>query len=128
MAETEGLILLESRYSEAEELIENPDQLERLLQRIEEKLKIVPVAGETLSNIPVMISLVRSCVKGDYSDLPVGSLIAIVSALIYFLSPIDFIPDSIPGVGLIDDALVVSACLKLVQSDMDEYKAWRAAR
>lgn len=128
MADNEGLILLESRYSEAEEVIDNPDQLERLLQRLEEKLKIVPVAGEGLSKVPVLVSMVRSYASGDYPDLPVGSLIAIVSALLYFLSPIDLIPDGIPVVGYADDAVVIGACLKLVQSDIDEYQAWRKNR
>lgn len=50
----------------------------------------------------------------------------IAGALLYFLSPIDFIPDSIPGIGYVDDAAVVLACLKLVQSDVDEYREWQS--
>ena len=38
---------------------------------------------------------------------------------------LDFIPDTIPGAGYIDDALVVTACLKLIKSDVDEYQKYR---
>ena len=52
-------------------------------------------------------------------------LLAIISALIYVLSPADIIPDGILGVGYLDDAAVVTICWKLVKSDVEEYKRWR---
>lgn len=126
MERTNATLLLEAGYEEAESYVYDADKLERLLQRIEAKLKLMPVVGEGLAAVPVMVSLVRSYASGEYPDIPVGSIIAIVSALLYFLSPIDIIPDSLPGIGYLDDAAVVMACLALVQSDIDEYKAWRA--
>lgn len=123
--ESEAQLLLESGYEEAEEVINDPDALENLLQRLEEKLKMVPVAGDALSNVPVLVSMVRSYASKEYTDLPLGTMIAIVSALIYFLSPIDLIPDSVPVLGYADDAAVLAACLTMVRSDVDDYKSWR---
>ncbi|EEA85918.1 YkvA family protein [Peptacetobacter hiranonis] len=60
-------------------------------------------------------------VKKEYTDIPIGTIIAILSALIYFVSPIDFIPDSIPGIGYLDDVAVVAVCWNLVSSDIEEY-------
>ena len=60
-----------------------------------------------------------------YTKVPVGTIVAIVSALIYFVSPVDFIPDFIPGIGQVDDAAVIVACLALVTADLDEYSVWR---
>ena len=48
-----------------------------------------------------------------------------ISALIYFVSPVDIISDFLPVVGYLDDAAVVAACIKLVKSDIDDYKQWR---
>jgi uncharacterized membrane protein YkvA (DUF1232 family) len=45
-------------------------------------------------------------------------------AVIYFVSPIDFIPDFIPVAGFIDDALVVSLALNQVKADLDAFMAW----
>jgi len=58
-------------------------------------------------------------------DIPTGPIIAITSALIYFVSPIDIIPDSVPLLGYIDDAAVITVCWKLVESDVEEYIKWR---
>lgn len=128
MAEPEANAVLESGYAEAEAIISDPDEMGRFLQRLEEKLKVIPVAGDALSNVPVLISMVRSYATGEYPDLPIGTVIATVSALLYLLSPIDLIPDAIPVVGYADDAAVVCACLNLIQSDLNEYKDWRDAR
>lgn len=109
----------------AEELLKDQDKTERFLQRLEKKLKVIPLAGEKLAAVPVMASLLRSYVKQEYTDLPIGSILAVASALLYFVSPVDLIPDSVPVLGYFDDAAVVGVCWKLVASDVAEYEAWR---
>lgn len=116
---------LEKGYDEAEKLINDKEKTEIFLERLEEKLKQIPKLGETLSMIPVLISLVRSFIKKEYNNIPIGSIIAIVSALIYFLAPVDLIPDTIIGAGYIDDAMVLKACLRLIHHDVQEYLVWR---
>lgn len=82
---------LEKNYEKATELLKDEDQLERFLQRLEKKLKVIPYAGDKLADIPIMVSLVRNYVRKEYADVPIGTIIAIISALIYFVSPIDFV-------------------------------------
>lgn len=118
-------IELEKGYEEARKLLNDYDKIERFLQRLEKKLQKIPVVGDKLSGIPIMISLIRSYVKKEYTDIPMGSVIAIISALIYVLSPIDIIPDFVPGAGYADDAVMIALCWNLVESDVDEYKLWR---
>ncbi len=116
---------LEKGYGKAKDLLKNEDKMDDLLQKLEKKLEVIPVAGNTLSMVPVMIALIKSYVKKEYKNIPLGSIIAVVSALIYWLSPADVIPDVIPGIGYVDDALVIAACIKLVGSDVEDYRKWR---
>ena len=116
---------LKNNYTKAEEMLKDADKIERFLQRLEKKLKVIPLAGKKLSEVPIMASLVVNYVKKEYQDVPIGTIIAVLSALIYFVSPIDLVPDSIPAIGYFDDAAVVAACWKLVESDIDEYLKWR---
>lgn len=77
------------------------------------------------SYIPLFNACVRSYIKGEYREIPVGAIIAVVAALIYFVSPIDLIPDFIPGIGYIDDAGVLGFCFLQFKSDLDVYKEWQ---
>ena len=95
-SEEDGQKELEKGYKKAEKILNDEDKLENFLNRLEYKLKKVPVGGNVLSIVPVMISMLRSYFKKEYKDIPIGTLIALVSALIYCLAPADIIPDIIP--------------------------------
>jgi len=116
---------LETNSEEAKATINDEDKFERLVQRLENKLKLIPHIGEYISDIACMVSLVRSYIKKEYTDIPIGTIISIVSTLIYIVSPIDLIPDPIPGVGYIDDIILLGWVLKSIRSDVEEYKKWR---
>ena len=74
---------------------------------------------------PNMYVLLYNYVNKNYTEVPIGSIIAIISALTYFISPVDMIPDAVPGLGYMDDAAVITACLALVHSDLTDYQKWR---
>lgn len=116
---------LKKNYNKAEKLLEDDDKLEKFLQKVEKRLKLIPRAGRRLSTVPVMISLVHNYYRKEYRHIPIGSIIAIVSALIYFLSPIDLIPDFIPFIGYLDDAAVIATAWKLIDSDVKDYRKWQ---
>ncbi len=119
--------LLESTFSRAEETINDRSKLEELFQKLEEKLKSVPVAGTMLAEIPLLASMVRSWIKKEYPDVSKKTIIAVVGALIYFIAPRDIIPDKTPIIGKLDDIAVVAACLKYIEGDLNAYSEWRKA-
>ncbi|WP_462324906.1 YkvA family protein [Desulfoplanes sp.] len=75
-----------------------------------------------LTDITLLISMVRDYYTGTYRDIPFRSVAAIAFTLLYVLNPIDLIPDFLPGIGQLDDAAVVALCLKMVQDDLVEYE------
>lgn len=115
--------------SEAEGILHDPDKMEQFLQRLEDKIKGMPHLGNALgdlfSYVRIMMSLVKSYVKGEYKGIPLSSMIAIVLALLYFVLPVDFIPDFLGIVGYIDDAAVIAICLYFIESDLRGYCNWR---
>ncbi len=125
ITQEQALEELEKNYGKAEKVIKDKQKFDKLIVRAEKKLKNIPKIGEKLAYIPIFIQMMKSYFTKEYTDLPLGTVIAIISTLIYLVSPIDLIPDFIPGVGYIDDAAVVMACLKLVESDVKEFIQWR---
>ena len=127
LKEKDAQLALESGYAEATATLEDADKLEEFLQKLEQKLKVIPLVGDKLSNVPAMASLLRSYAKKEYTNIPVKSIVAITSALIYLVSPIDLIPDHIPVIGYIDDATVIDICWNMVADDVAAYNEWRAS-
>ena len=124
ISQERALTELKRGFKQSEKIIKE-DRIGETLQRLEEKLKSLPNVGEQLSHIAVFASLLNSYVKKEYTKVPIGTITAIVSAILYVISPIDIITDIIPGLGYLDDAAVVLACFCLVESDIQEYLAWR---
>ncbi|MGP4713259.1 MULTISPECIES: YkvA family protein [unclassified Psychrobacter] len=73
----------------------------------------------------LLLSLVKDYYQGNYRDIPYKTISAAVVGLLYVLNPIDIIPDFIPFIGQIDDALVLKFCLKLMEKDLLKYKTWK---
>lgn len=104
------------------------DDLESLLARqraIEEKVKGSGKLNRFSADIKLMFAMIRDYWNGSYRDVPWKSIAAIAGALIYVLNPLDVIPDLLIGIGFLDDAGVVALCLKLVESDLHRYAAWK---
>lgn len=102
--------------------------LEKLLDRqriIEEKVKGSGKLKRFGADIRLMFSVIRDYWYGNYRDVPWKSIAAIAGALLYVMNPLDVIPDLILGIGFLDDAGVVALCLKLVESDLHRYAAWK---
>lgn len=84
--------------------------------------------GRFLRDVKLMIALLRDYRNGTYRQIPWYALSAIAAALLYVLSPLDFIPDVIPILGYTDDALMMSVCLLLVEQQLDEYQSRTAGK
>ena len=119
---------LESGYAQSEALLNDKDELDDFLYRLEQKINDMPFVGKKFSMIPVMISLVKNYVQGKYTTVPYGTILAVLSALIYFLAPIDIVPDFIPLAGYIDDMAVLGLCMNMVSIDIETYEKWRQAQ
>ena len=119
---------LESGYAQSEALLNDTDELDDFLYRLEQKINDMPFVGKKFSIIPVMISLVKNYVQGKYTTVPYGTILAVLSALVYFLSPIDIIPDFLPLAGYLDDMAVLGLCMNMVSIDIETYEKWRQAQ
>ena len=74
----------------------------------------------------LILSMVGVYFRGRYREIPYWAISAGALALLYVLNPLDVIPDLIPGFGYLDDATIVAFCLKLINTELEKYKAWKA--
>ena len=120
--------LLNKGISEAQEVIKNPSKVDELLVQLEEKLKGVPAIGQTLSDLPLMIAMVKAWIKKEYTVVSPKVIACLVGAILYLLKKKDLIPDYIPVIGIADDLAVLGLALKLSEPELKAFSEWRAAQ
>lgn len=76
------------------------------------------------SQVKALVRLVKTYKKGDYRDVSKKSMVLIVAGLLYFVSPIDAVPDFLIGAGLLDDATVLAFIFKTLSSEIDAFQSW----
>jgi len=114
--------------------VENIDQddVEEAAAEGEQKVarleNAIPASLRRLWNdLKTLIALLRDYLAGRYTDLPFRTIAAVAAAVLYFASPIDAIPDMIPGLGYVDDDAVLTLCLQMISRDLENYRHWRTA-
>ena len=117
---------LDKATGEAQEVISNPSKVDDILLQLENKLQEVPAIGETLSNLPTMIAMVKAWIKKEYTVVSPKVIACLVGAILYLLRKNDLINDRIPIVGIADDLAVLGLALKLSDPELEAFKAWRA--
>jgi uncharacterized membrane protein YkvA (DUF1232 family) len=84
--------------------------------------------GRLWTDFALMVRLLRAWKNGSYPGLSMRTLATLAAALFYVLSPVDFVPDFIPGIGLIDDVAVLALLLHVLAQDLAAFRAWEQTR
>ena len=68
--------------------------------------------------------LVRAYANGSYREISVGNIVMVVAAILYFVTPLDLVPDAIPGAGFVDDATLLVFVLARLDAELAQFAAW----
>ena len=82
-----------------------------------------PIA-RVFSDLGTFIRMMHAWASGQYRKIPWKSMAMIIGAVIYFVSPIDAIPDFIPFIGYLDDAFVIGLAMRTVRKDVEKFLEW----
>lgn len=86
--------------------------------------KAYPALKKTLENVRELYALFKDSVKGDYS-LHAANVAMIGGGLLYFILPVDLIPDFIPLVGYLDDLAVLTTIMNSLKGEINAYRNWK---
>ncbi len=78
-----------------------------------------------IEDFRLLYALTKDYWKGEYRDVSLWSILVFVLGIIYVLSPLDIVPDFIPLIGQIDDALILLLCIYFLERDLHKYKEWK---
>ena len=85
--------------------------------------------GPKLTDFPSLIrsspAMFRDLLARRYRQCPTGTLVGGFLGFIYLLNPLDLIPEALPGIGVIDDALMAGVFLAFLSRDVKKYLSWK---
>ena len=98
----------------------NPKKMKELLLQLGKY-----ISKNGLSNVKENLLLMKDYLyditTGKYKDYDIKKLLVIIGAVIYVVTPFDFLPDFIPP-GLIDDLSIVAWALQEASDELEKYK------
>jgi curved DNA-binding protein CbpA len=86
--------------------------------------KAYPALKKVLENVHELYSIFKDTVNGHY-NLDPANLAMIGGGLLYFILPVDFIPDFIPLIGYMDDLAVLTTIMNSLKGEISEYRNWK---
>jgi uncharacterized membrane protein YkvA (DUF1232 family) len=115
----------------AKGMVKSNDQLKKMLEEVNSKLQDLPLdrrIKNSLGLIQTFIRMIRNYINGNYRTIPWRTLIYVTAALLYFLMPLDFIPDFTPFAGYLDDMTVIIWVAGSIKEDLDDYMEWETQK
>lgn len=108
----------------ANKIYNDTPRLKQLLETAKVKVEGNKHLNTILSDIKLLLELMKDWKEGEYKDLSKSTAIMIIISLIYLVSPIDIIPDFLMG-GFVDDAAVIAYVIKNISEELNVYKEWK---
>lgn len=119
---------VDKRKSKAEDYARDPEKSRKLLddalKKMQSKEQRKGPLADLWSNLNALLRLLRAYVRREYTNVPWESVVVLIAAIIYFVSPLDLLPDFIPAAGFIDDAAVIAFVAAQIKTDLDLFLRW----
>ena len=74
-------------------------------------------------SLQIFFRMIRARMGGRYSAPP-ETILMMVAAVLYFVSPLDLIPDSVPVFGFLDDISVIGYVAKVNLTAISNFRKW----
>lgn len=114
-----------STAEKVQTLIASNVLLEKLAVNVYGKLEAsLQKYADIAERLKVIARMSEAWRKQMYRDISYASFFICITILLYFISPIDLIPDFIPFIGGLDDVLLLAYMLKVIDKEIEKFLDW----
>ena len=83
--------------------------------------------SEFWEDLQTLYKMFRAWFSGLY-EFSRTVLMMIIAAILYFIMPVDAVPDFIPVLGYVDDAAVIAYVIRTIQEEIDSFRKWESTQ
>lgn len=117
------------KFSEkAKKIIDNPEKVSAVLEKaisLCDDLSYLRIIGKHFKQASLVCNMLNDYICKRYTKIPSATVITLLAAVLYFVSPIDIIPDFIPLIGHLDDMIVFGFVTDATKVDLKKYEKWK---
>ncbi len=119
-----------SFLKKAQELVESNTKLTALVGRAVRKLATLSGDGaqKLREQVGLSIALIKAWISGEYREVSTSTIVSVVAALLYFVVPLDVVPDFVFGWGLLDDAAVLAYVVNQLHTELEAFRQFQVDR
>lgn len=118
-------------YFEKAKVIAGEDsKLRGLLEKASHKVQILknhPKLNQAIEPLKIFKRMIAAHRSGAHK-LSTKTMGLLVLGLLYFVSPMDIIPDFLPILGFADDVSVLIAIYNLLKNEIEDFLAWEKSQ
>jgi len=86
------------------------------------------VLSAVWTDMQTMMRLLLRWVDRSYRRVSWTPLVLIAGALLYFVVPVDVVPDSLGAIGFVDDVTVISTVVGRIRQELEQFRDWERTR
>lgn len=120
------------KFSEkAKKLLDNPEKVSAVLEKaiaLCDDLSYLRIIGKHFKEASLVCNMLNDYICKRYTKVPVATVITLLAAVLYFVSPLDIIPDFLPLIGHLDDMIVFGFVTDAAKVDLKKYEKWKNER
>lgn len=120
-------VFYKKSFNKAGKATQNAQSLLGVIKKALDKTKDLGTGGifDLIREKVVLLGrLIKSYASGRYRAIEIKNLVIIVTGLVYFISPIDLIPDFIFGIGFLDDVALLTFIVRSVDEEIEKFEIW----
>jgi uncharacterized membrane protein YkvA (DUF1232 family) len=112
--------------SRASQYLNNPGKTSGLISKASKKADSKKnVLSEVWDKLQLLFELVKAYSKGQYRDISAKTAVTVIAGILYFVSPLDLVPDFLAGIGILDDAAIIGFIVKQITNELERFKLWK---
>jgi uncharacterized membrane protein YkvA (DUF1232 family) len=78
-------------------------------------------------DLMLLFRFLGTWITGSYRDVSVNTMLLVITAILYFVMPLDVIPDFTLGIGFMDDVALIMFVLHSIKAELDKFVSWEKA-
>jgi uncharacterized membrane protein YkvA (DUF1232 family) len=112
--------------AKATKILKKPEKIAKLVSDASAKASKLDDnrLGAAKDNLLALFRLVKAYGKGQYKAISWSNLVLVVAALVYFVTPIDLVPDFLLALGYFDDAALLGWTIRAIGDELAKFTQW----